>query len=107
MPKSAGGTFVLSNLALDCQGCNNHKYTSTSWVDPLTGEMVPLYHPRQHSWSDHFAWDYDYSLMIGLTRTGRATIEKLQLNRGGVVNLRRALHRVGEHPPIGRERSDS
>jgi len=38
-------------------------------------------------------------LMVGTTPTGRATIEALQLNRGGVVNLRRLLYAVGEHPP--------
>lgn len=103
VPRSEGGTFDLSNLALACQGCNNRKYTSTSWVDPLTGEMVPLYHPRQHDWGDHFIWGHDYTLVIGITPTGRATIEKLQLNRSGVVNLRQALRTIGEHPPIGEE----
>lgn len=102
-PRSDGGTFNLSNLALACQGCNNRKYTSTTWADPLTGEIVPLYHPRQHHWSDDFAWNHDYTLLLGLTPTGRATIEKLQLNRQGVVNLRRALRVIGEHPPIGKE----
>ncbi len=47
----------------------------------------------------HFAWSADFSLIIGLTPTGRATVEALQLNREGVVNLRRALYALGEHPP--------
>jgi hypothetical protein len=38
-------------------------------------------------------------MMIGLTATGSATIEALQLNRSGLVNLRRVLYAVGEHPP--------
>ncbi len=38
--------------------------------------------------------------MVGLTSIGRATIEKLQLNREGVVNLRYALRSIGKHPPI-------
>jgi HNH endonuclease len=101
-PRSDGGTFDLSNLALACQGCNNRKYTSTAWADPLTGDIVPLYHARQHSWSDHFAWNHDYTLLVGLTPTGRATIEKLDLNRSGVVHLRRVLHDIGEHPPPGK-----
>ena len=37
--------------------------------------------------------------MIGLTPTGRATVETLRLNREGVVNLRRILFLVGLHPP--------
>jgi hypothetical protein len=31
--------------------------------------------------------------------TGRATVEKLQVNREGVVNLRRVPREAGEHPP--------
>jgi hypothetical protein len=37
---------------------------------------------------------------IGLTPTGRATVERLQLNREGVVNLRRVLRTIGQHPPM-------
>ncbi len=98
IPRTRGGTSALSNLALSCQGCNNRKYASTEAVDAVTGKRVPLYHPRQHRWNDHFAWSSDYTLMIGLTPVGRATIEKLQLNREGVVNLRRVLRAVREHP---------
>ena len=39
--------------------------------------------------------------MVGVTATGRATIEALRLNRSGVVNLRRILYLAGEHPPQG------
>ncbi len=52
------------------------------------------------AWSDHFAWNYDFTLVIGLTATGRATVEALRLNRPGVVNLRRALLAIAEHPPL-------
>jgi 5-methylcytosine-specific restriction endonuclease McrA len=98
-PRSRGGTSELSNLALSCQGCNNRKYLSVEAIDPVTGETVPLYHPRQQSWTDHFTWNPDYTLILGLTPTGRATIEKLQLNRVGIVSLRRVLCTFGEHPP--------
>jgi hypothetical protein len=43
----------------------------------------------------------DDTLIIGLTPTGRATVEKLQLNRLGVVNLRRVLSLMDLHPPEG------
>ena len=98
-PRSGGGATRLSNLALSCQGCNSRKYTATSAVDPATGESVPLFHPRQQKWRDHFTWTEDHSLVIGLTATGRATIDKLDLNRPGVVNLRRLLSLVSRHPP--------
>ena len=67
--------------------------------DPVNGERAPLFDPRRDRWSDHFAWNTDCTLMIGLTPSGRATIEKLQLNRIGVVNLRRIMLIAGLHPP--------
>ncbi len=39
-PQSKGGETALDNLALACQGCNNHKYNKTESVDPITGESV-------------------------------------------------------------------
>ncbi len=98
-PRSQEGADSPDNLALSCQGCNNHKYTKTRAVDPVTGEEVPLFHPRRHRWQDHFAWNEDFSLILGLTPTGRATVGALRLNRPGLVNLRRVLYTAGEHPP--------
>ena len=60
---------------------------------------MPLYNPRQDKWDRQFAWNEEYTLVVGLTPTGRATVEKLQLNRKGVEDLRRILHTAGEHPP--------
>lgn len=99
VPLSKGGLTTASNLALACQGCNNHKYTKTSGHDPISEAIVPLFHPRNQHWNDHFSWNDDFTLVIGITPTGRATVEELGLNREGVVNLRRILYEVGEHPP--------
>jgi hypothetical protein len=99
VPRSQGGADNLANLALSCQRCNNAKYIAIEATDPLTGQSAQLFHPRVHRWRDHFVWSHDFLLIHGLTPIGRATVEKLQLNRGGVVNLRRVLRGVGEHPP--------
>jgi hypothetical protein len=99
VPRSGGGSDALSNLALSCQRCNNAKFVATEAIDPLTGRSAPLYHPRTHRWSEHFVWSHDRTHMLGVTPIGRATVEKLQLNRDGVVNLRRILSSAGEHPP--------
>jgi hypothetical protein len=100
LPASKGGTNELANLAYSCQGCNGRKYTGTEAIDPGTGDIAPLFHPRQHRWDDHFVWNDDYILVIGRTPIGRATVEKLQLNRPGLVNLRRVLFTAGIHPPV-------
>lgn len=98
-PRSKGGKTVASNLAFACQGCNAHKYNKTKDYDPISGKIVELFHPREHKWEDHFKWNDDFSLVIGLTPTGRATVETLKLNRKGIINLRKVLYSMGEHPP--------
>lgn len=98
-PRFREGTDDLSNLAFACQGCNGHKHTSTEAADPLSGRLVPLFHPRLNTWAQHFTWSLDFTRVIGVTPTGRATVEKLRLNRPGLVNLRRVLRAQNEHPP--------
>jgi hypothetical protein len=100
IPYIKGGKTEPDNLALSCQGCNNHKHVRTDGFDPISNGIVPLYHPRQQIWIEHFIWNDDYSLIIGLTPIGRATVEILRLNRDGVVNLRRLLYAVKKHPPF-------
>ena len=103
IPRSRGGETVLENLAFACQGCNNYKYTKTKARDPVSASIVRLYNPRQQKWRDHFMWNADYTLIIGLTAIGRATVEALRLNREELVNLRRVLYAMGEHPPLEQE----
>lgn len=98
-PTSLGGETSTENLAFSCQGCNSHKAVKTVAVDPLTKETVALFHPRRDRWSAHFAWNADFTKVVGLTQTGRVTVEALRLNRSNVVNLRRALFALNEHPP--------
>ena len=98
-PRSRQGRDSLANLAVSCQGCNNHKYNRTKYRDPVSNDEVRLFHPRRDRWSDHFAWTNDGTMILGLTAIGRATVEALQLNREALVNLRRVLVEAGEHPP--------
>ena len=99
VPVGRGGGHDLTNLALSCQGCNNRKFISIDAEDPVNGGRVALFHPRRDLWSDHLTWNEDCTMVMGLTPTGRATVERLDLNRPGVVNLRRLLFIVGLHPP--------
>ncbi len=100
IPKSKGGKTTLNNLALACQGCNNYKYNKTECHDPINNKLIALYNPRQQVWNQHFAWNENFTIVIGLTPTGRATVEALKLNLEGVVNLRQVLYSAGEHPPL-------
>jgi HNH endonuclease len=98
-PVSRGGKTVAENLALSCQTCNNYKYTKTEAPDPVTNQVVALFHPREMQSQDHFTWNEDVTQAIGITPIGRATISLLKTNRDSVVNMRRVLAIMGYHPP--------
>jgi 5-methylcytosine-specific restriction endonuclease McrA len=98
IPRSKNGLTEPENLALSC-GCNNHKGGRTHARDPQTERVVPLFHPRRQRWTRHFAWSDDFLVITGRTATGRATVEALRLNRPELLNLRRALRAIAEHPP--------
>jgi HNH endonuclease len=104
VPRSLKGCTTAENLASCCNGCNQHKSNRTSAPDPITGAQASLFHPREQHWEEHFTWSQDCTLMLGLTATGRATIGALHLNRPGLLNLRRVLYAIGEHPPKMREK---
>jgi hypothetical protein len=62
---------------------------------------IQLFNPRRDAWSNHFIWSSEGLFVIGLTPTGRATVEALELNRERVINIRAADQMVGRHPPSG------
>lgn len=103
-PVAEAGSDDLDNLAFACHNCNNRKQDDRTALDPETRDRVPLYHPRQDRWSDHFQWSEDALTIVPMTATGRATVVRLQLNRTGAINVRRALLALGEeHPPKSEE----
>jgi hypothetical protein len=55
----------------------------------VTGNIEPLFHPRRHSWDDHF--EFRGLLIEGKTPCGRATVRVLAMNADVRVDLRREL----------------
>lgn len=98
-PRALGGKTIEQNLAFACLGCNSHKAVKVKAIDSVSEVTVALFNPRIENWTEHFSWNENFTEIIGLTPTGRATIEALKLNRKGVINLRWALFAVGKHPP--------
>jgi hypothetical protein len=83
--KQHGGLTDLDNLALACWHCNLKKGPNLAGVDPETGSLVALFHPRKDTWADHFAIRIEILVprgieIRGLTPVGRATIQVLGLN---------------------------
>ncbi len=101
VPLIRDGRDTLDNLALACFHCNRRKSDRLTALDRDSGEDVPLFNPRQHVWSEHFTWSADGRFIIGLTPTGRATVEALGLNRERATHIRAADVIVGRHPPPG------
>jgi hypothetical protein len=95
VPLSSGGSSDFDNLCLACATCNRFKATRQEAVDPHTGSVVSLFHPRLQSWTDHFQWNNDDADILGVTPVGRATIIALRMNRPQLSHLRRLWRRLG------------
>jgi HNH endonuclease len=85
LAKQHGGPTQLDNLALACWQCNLKKGTNLTSIDPETGELTRLFHPRTDKWADHFAFrllqsSVDRVQVMGLTPIGRATVRLLDMN---------------------------
>ena len=100
VPEANGGTTSLENLALACSACNLYKGVTQFALDPITNQAVSLFDPRRQSWSTHFIWSTDTLRVVGITPTGRATVERLRMNREQMIEFRRLLREFGMHPPM-------
>jgi hypothetical protein len=94
-----GGDNVY-NLCLACWNCNTSKHQATAALDPETQEMVRLFNPRHDEWPEHFEWIDGGIWLRGLTAIGRATIDRLKMNRAVVVIARKRWIEGGYHPPV-------
>ena len=91
-----GGLTVESNLCLSCFQCNRHKGSDLTSIDPITGTVVLLFHPRQDAWDQHFV--LNGTIIEPLTPSGRATVRLLQMNEADSVGDREVLLRLGRYP---------
>ncbi len=99
VPRTAGGATEADNLALACPRCNGLKWAHGDGLDPSSGELARLFHPRDEDWEDHFRWSASRPHELeGRTATGRATIARLGMNRPEAVEVRRLLVTVGLFP---------
>jgi hypothetical protein len=91
-----GGETNEENLALSCSLCNGHKGSDLTSIDPATGDIVPLFHPRRDQWQNHF------QLLDGrvepVTAIGRVTARLLQFNAPDRIAERKLLQAAGLLP---------
>lgn len=74
-----GGRTELENLAFACYYCNKYKGSDLASVDPETGELVFIFHPRKDTWGSWFSNDHQAKINSGSPR-GRATAQMLRFN---------------------------
>lgn len=84
--KQHGGTDDPAGLAIACDRCNAFKGPNLTSIDPQSGDIVLLFHPRRDAWGEHFR--LEGGTIVGLTATGRATVRLMQMNAPRRVQLR-------------------
>ena len=97
IPVVAGGETTSDNLALACVSYSLRKGARQELKDLQTGATVTIFNSRQQTWKEHFRWDG--VTIVGLTATGRATAEALDLNRATMLAIRAEEELLGRHPP--------
>jgi hypothetical protein len=84
-----GGTDDPGNLALACHRCNLRKGPNLTGIDPITGEIAPLFDPRHDRWLDHFR--FRGPVIEGLSAVGRTTVRVLAMNDTRRIERRELL----------------
>ncbi|MEA5575622.1 HNH endonuclease signature motif containing protein [Anabaena sp. UHCC 0451] len=98
IPVVAGGATTSDNLALACVSCSLRKSARQTVTDPETKKEVFIFNPRQQVWTENFLWDG--VRVVGLTATGRGTVEALKINRPMMLAIRGEEELLGRHPPF-------
>jgi hypothetical protein len=84
-----GGPTDADNLAYACVCCNLHKGPNIAGIDPLSGNLSRLFHPRRDLWPDHFT--VFGAEIIGANEIGRTTVEVLAMNDETSIIVRSQL----------------
>ena len=88
-----GGKNTEENLCLSCFQCNRLKGPNLAGIDPVTGAVEVLFHPRLDDWDLHFSFGGTY--IEAHTPRGRATVHTLRLNAPERQRLRALLLESG------------
>jgi len=84
-----GGPTTSANLAWACFSCNLRKGSNIAGLDPITGALTRLFHPRSDTWREHFA--RKSALLRGKTAIGRTAVAVLDINDPDVIAIRQSL----------------
>lgn len=82
------------NLAWACMFCNLYKGPNLASIDPDTGRLTELFHPRRQKWDEHFR--LESSQLAGRTAVGRTSVWLLEMNSEIMLQLRASLMQEGQ-----------
>ena len=88
VPRQHGGVTGGDHLAHACPHCNLHKGPNLTGIDPDSGEVCRLFHPRRDVWTGHFR--DQGARLAGRTAIGRTTAWVLDVNAENQLRLRSA-----------------
>lgn len=88
-----GGLTVPGNMAYSCYYDNSFKGPNIAGLNPRSGKITGLFHPRRHRWLTHFRWNG--AELVGRTPIGRTTIEVLFMNHPLRIDQHQALIEAG------------
>jgi len=98
IPIARQGSDQEDNLALACRSCNLRKGSRISGQRVGESQEIPLFHPRQQRWSEHFGVEENSAHLIGLTAVGEITVEYLGMNSPAQLAARQLWIRLGMFP---------
>jgi hypothetical protein len=84
-----GGGDDADNVSLACHRCNLRKVPNLAGVDPLTGEVANLFHPRRDKWAEHFM--LQDTRIIWISPVGRVTVHVLPMHDPRRMELRSTI----------------
>lgn len=98
VPLSRQGIDSESNLALACRSCNLRKGNRISGIDQDSNTEISFFHPRLEQWDDNFHVDIASTMIVGITATGRTTIDYLEINSQPQMKARQLWISLGLFP---------
>ena len=71
---------------------------SSYWLRPDDPKGDQPFNPRLDRWEDHFSIDEETGAILGATDIGRATVDRLEMNRETQLTARLYWTRLGLFP---------
>lgn len=91
------GSDHLDNLAYACSFCNWKKGPNIATLLVEQGPILPLFHPRQDIWNEHFKVSFS-GIIEAKTDIGEGTLRLLEFNSMDRVLERKMLIELGFYP---------